>query len=288
MPKLPVLATVRKSYGIVFGNFQSLWDISSRWAVAAGLAFVVSYLLLSLPVEGDPSQFEPPSAGQRVADRTSLSIAILGIAIYVVVVRWHRIVIQRLEPMATKRSALSGGLLYLIRSIALGVAAILAIMLLALMPAPLIRVAPFPSELKSALLPSLMLTGVVAAVFIVCRLSLILPGGAIGDFAMTLRKSWQLTRGNGWRMFLGSTLSSGPAFVVNAAFDRIFDNLPTASGNSLVLTIVLIQSIGLLIIAVLIQASFLSYAYLFFVYSATTDSTEGGNHIVHAPPAFER
>jgi hypothetical protein len=284
MPKLPVLATVQQSYRVVFGNFQSLWEISLRWVIAAGVAFVVGHLLLSIPVEGEPSPHDLP-AGEQVAARTSLSVAILSIAIYVLVVRWHRVIIKGMTPIATQRTALSAGWLYLARSIALGVAAVFAIMLLSLVPVPLVRGTPFPSELKSLLVSIIMPAGFVAAVFIVCRMSLILPGGAIGDFTMTLRKSWMLTRGNGWRMFLGSALSSGPAFVVNVGLDRLPDILPTASGNQVVLTILLIQSIALLAIAVVIQASFLSYAYLFFAGGA---ATEGDDHIVQAPPALER
>jgi hypothetical protein len=271
MPKLPVLATVQRSYRIVFDNFQPLWEISSRWVMAAGVAFVVSQLWLS------------SQTGERVDDGMMLPVAILAIAMFVVIVRWHRVIIQRLAPTATASNALNAGVIYFLGSMVLGAVAAIPAIGLTLVLMSLTHIAPYLGEFASEFLPMLIAAGVGVGLFAACRLSLVLPGGAIGDFGMTLRKSWQLTRGNGWRMFIGSALSSGPAYVVSEGIDRALDNMPAMSGSQSVLTIVLILSVALMAVATVIQASFLSYAYLFFA-----GASEGSDHIVQAPPALER
>lgn len=288
MPKLPVLPTVGKSYRFVIGNFQLLGESGARWAVAAGIAFVVSHLLVRLPSDDHMPPFEELPAGARVAEVTGLSVSIILLAMYFIVVRWHRTLILDTAPTLKKSTATGRAILYMARSTFLGMASMAIFALMALLPIPLLRALSFPMELMPAVFSIYIPATFVATLLIIGRFCLILPGGAVGHFAMTLRKSWQHTRGNGWRILLGSVLAAGPVFFANTMFNSVFDSLPYAADNTMVLTLVLAQSLALLIVAAVIQASFLSYVYLFFSEPPAPTLSAANDQTVHAPPAFER
>jgi hypothetical protein len=207
MPKLPVLPTVGKAYRFVFGNFQLLGESGARWAVAAGIAFVVSHLLVRLPSDDHMPPFDELPAGARVAEVTGLSVSIIILAMYFIVVRWHRTLILDIAPALKKSTATGRAILYMARSTFLGMASMAFFVLMALLPIPLLRALSFPIELMPAVFSIYIPATFVATLLIIGRFCLVLPGGAIGHFAMTLRKSWQHTRGNGWRILLGTHCS---------------------------------------------------------------------------------
>jgi hypothetical protein len=98
------------------------------------------------------------------------------------------------------------------------------------------------------------------------RLSMILPAGAVGDYHVTMRRSWAMTRGNAMRLLAGSVLSSGPVVIVNVVVNSLEKALPTivtVSVPSLLAAIAL--SILLSVVTAIVQAGFLSHAYRFFL-----------------------
>lgn len=275
MGKLPVLATVARSYGFARGNLPAIGLLARRWAIAAAIAFALSWLLVRQAFQADAEPgFEPATLNDRVAAMTSLSVLIALVATYVIVVRWHRILIQGLSPAETQRHALSGGMLYFARGFLLGGIGLI-IGIAGLFPAALMRGLALPEEAKPIVVGLSFGSAAVAALLVVSRLSLVLPAGAVGDFAMTFRRSWILTRGNSWRIFLGSLLASGPAIAVNLALNGLLEQTTRGPNDAVALTIGIAFSIILTVIAAVIQASFLSYTYLHFTRSGEVPRAAG-------------
>lgn len=286
--KLPVLATVGKAYRAVFSHTAELWLIARSWAVAAGVALALSAVLMNFAPEDavrHSQGIEPIPVGAKVAAMTGLSALILSFGVFAIVVRWHRMVIRDLTPADNKRRAMSRGFLYLARSLLLAWGGMAFAMIMGLLPITLSRDLPLTAEQRPFLAGAFILAAIILSMLGIWRFSLILPGGAVEDHAMTLRKSWEATRGNSWRMLGGTMLSAGPAVLANMAFNGSLEYLPKTSANFFVLTLNIALSLALVVFTAVIQASFLSYAYLFFVGGSASTADD---HIVHAPPALER
>ena len=57
----------------------------------------------------------------------------------------------------------------------------------------------------------------LVGLFLGVRLILVFPAIAIGDREISLQRSWQLTRGNGWRLFLAFLASCLPLMLLKYA-----------------------------------------------------------------------
>jgi hypothetical protein len=78
-----------------------------------------------------------------------------------------------------------------------------------------------------------------------------------------MRRAWQMSRGNSWRILAGSALASGPVIVVDVLINGFVEALPSMSGNIASLLAMLTLSLLLFVLTAIVQASFLSYAYKF-------------------------
>ena len=232
---------------------------------AFGLMWGLTLLAASDNSQG-AERFAALRPGQQATALMSLSSLIALVATYVVIVKWHRMIIRDLPPAQTRRKAFGAAVLYFARSIFLGGLLLLIIMIFGLLPMTFVRDVPLPVEVK-AYLPVVWLAVVIAGALLtaIARSSLILPAAAVGDHEMNLRRSWALTRGNSWRIFIGSVLSAGPALIVNLGFNAFIKYLRSSGGDVTTLTAAMAVSLVLVVLTACIQASFLSYAYLFFV-----------------------
>ena len=141
----------------------------------------------------------------------------------------------------------------------------ITVVLVGLLPPTLLREFDLPAEIRGWISPVFVSIAMVTALVVVVRLSLVLPAAAVGDFTMTLRKSWVTTRGSSWPILAGSVLTSGPSIAANIALNGVAEWIPQASGGAAVIVGAMVLSMGLAILAAVFEASFLSYAYLFFV-----------------------
>jgi hypothetical protein len=139
---------------------------------------------------------------------------------------------------------------------------------------------------------AVILAGVVISCVVSVRLVLVLPGTAVADRTTTLRRSWQLTRGNAWRLieaFLLLSLTPVIAFAILAAaawatgipaaalntgpiFWVSFGDKTGSSGAELTAGVAVVNLLSLVLnywSAVLV-ATFLSLVYL---RAAPTDTT---------------
>jgi hypothetical protein len=255
--KLPVLATVRQAYAATREQAHLLAQIAQRWGVAAAVGLAVGALL----VAGSPADRGSP--GERASLLTGFSALILVLGAYVIVVRWHRLIIRSSTVEETRQGAVGGGVLYFARGTFLTVVGLLVAVTGSLLPITLTRnvVTGDARWYFAVVVTSLAIT---AALALLARLSLILPAGAVGDHSVTLKRSWSLTRGNTPRMLAGSALSSGPAIVANFIANGAARASETAIQDSTAIAVLTILSLTLAIVAGVIQAGFLSYAYLSF------------------------
>lgn len=268
-PKLPVWATVRQAYAAVREQSHVLAKIAQRWgiAAAAGLALGV-WLVGALP----PDQFPTK---ERVAMMTSLPVLILGLGAYVIIVRWHRLVVQSLTAEQTRPGAVGSGVLYFARAMFLIAVGVCVALVGSLLPITLTRklLEGDAQWIFAAVVTAMAIT---AALALLARLCLILPAGAVQDYSVTLRRSWSLTNGNTMRMLAGSALASGPAVVMNFVINAAARASETTARDATAIGLVTVFSLVLAIIAGVIQAGFLSYAYMFFT---------GRGGIVSQPPS---
>ena len=60
--------------------------------------------------------------------------------------------------------------------------------------------------------------GIIAMIFLAPRLSIILPAKAVGSTDITIRKIWHASRGQTWRLALGSLLTYLPFLPLVAVY----------------------------------------------------------------------
>jgi hypothetical protein len=209
MEPLQVLQIVQRTVGEVFGNLAGLAAVAGLWVL-----LVLALLLLA----------ESPGIPLTVAGPLAAAALLLNwLGMLAVAVAWHRHVIRgdRLAPpMAPPQLrvllyALRGYLLLLpgslasLPAVALGFALVVVLMSLE------------GGRFEVWVLPVLVvvfLPAVVLHLLVTARLVLVLPGTAVNDRRMTFRRSWELTRGNTWRLLTATFLL---ALLVTVGFVMI-------------------------------------------------------------------
>lgn len=263
--KLPVWAIVRDTYRSVGEHADALGALSRGTATAATIALVLSFAAVQLILSDERrgAAFLELPAGERVAAYTSLAMLMVFIGLFVIIVRWHRMIVRDLAPRATRSGATRAALLYFARSLLLGSLGVSIGVVCALVPVTLTRGLPLSEDVRWWITVAFVVGGIVAALVTVGRLSLILPAGAVGDYHVTMGRAWHMSRGNAWRILAGSVLASGPVFFVNVVFNGFIEALPSMSANVASLLAMLTLSLLLFVLTAIVQASFLSYAYRF-------------------------
>lgn len=245
-------------------------------AVAAVLSAASVQLILSDESEGAAFLASPP--GERAAAYTSLPALVVLLGLFVIIVRWHRMIVRDMAAAETRRNVAGAALLYFARGllvawIGLGIAVVVG-----LLPLTWVRNLGLPADVRWALSVTWIAGVILVALLVVGRLSLILPAGAVGDYHVTMSRAWNLSRGNSWRILVGSALASGPALLANLALNGLVEALPTMNASVPALVAALVLSLLLFAVTAIVQASFLSYACRFLA----------GDHIVQTPLALER
>lgn len=261
--KLPVLATVAATYRSVKAHAADLALLSRTTAIIAAAAGVLGFGAVQLLPADDQrgGAFLALPAGERVASYTSLAVLVVAVGVFIVIVRWHRMIVRDTEPAATRAGATRAAMLYFVRGMLLGWLGAAIAVVLGLLPVTLSRDVPIPGDVRWWFTLACIIGGIVAALFVVVRFSLVLPAGAVGDYRLTLSRAWSISRGNGWRLVTGSLLSSGPMMAANIGLNGLLEALPTMSASEASLVAALVLSLLLFVVTAIVQASFLSYAY---------------------------
>jgi hypothetical protein len=263
--KLPVWATVRATYGSVKEHAEALALLSRGTAATALAATVLSYAAVQLILtdERRGEEFLSLPIGERLAAYTSLPVLIVSVGVFIIIVRWHRMIVRDMTPRETRRWARRAAALYFARGLLLSALGLAIGIVCGLLPISLSRGVAMPEDVRWWFSVASIAAAVVVALLLVGRLSLILPAGAVGDYHVTMRRAWQMSRGNSWRILAGSALASGPVIVVDVLINGFVEALPSMSGNIASLLAMLTLSLLLFVLTAIVQASFLSYAYKF-------------------------
>ena len=265
-PKLKPIKTVADAYRFVFGHLPQLARLCSGWLGLALILFIAfTALFMRLIESGTPAgeRFQSLPLDAQVGAIVGIPSLVLIIAVPLIVVAWHRVIIKQTQPSIFPMP-LGAALLYLARTFLLGMIWPLTVGLVGLLPIVYVSKLALDPHLIFSLNVAFIALSAMLGALITARLVLILPAGAVGDWSITLTKSWQMTSGNGLRLAVGFILAAAPLFAINAAssifFNAVHDQA-VALRSAIVVTVV---STLLSLAAALIEATFLSFAYLFF------------------------
>lgn len=261
--KLPVIETVAASYRFFFTHLGRFILVTLGWAAAV---FVLGFTLIAGAEALMQSSSDPSAADQKGAIPIlelvgALLAMIIILAGFAIVVAWHRLIIGKRAPKPSRfgTALLYAGRLFLLTAIAPAV-----FILFGVLPATIVRRLDLAADLKAQLAPAFMVLGVLLAIAIAVRLSLVLPATAVRDSSLTFVNAWRLTRGNALRMLAGTLLATGPYALFTLAQEFYLRSEPDMEENSAFTLTILGVTLLLTIAGSLIQAGFLSFAYLFF------------------------
>ncbi len=271
-PKLALLATIAAAYRTTFAHLASFGLVVAVWGTLAFSVLFAVHWLVWRPIE-DFGVWD----GILSFAAPLLPSALIGASAAVV---WHRLVLRGEEISVGAVVSLDGAVL---RYAGLVLALVLATLLVgtilvsvAVVPLVSVLSAASPSDLATASastdaavvwifetplgLAALLVGGhlLFAPVALVAvRLMLRLPAIAVGANHVMLQEVWQATRGNSWRLYLGSAATIAPTnigmLLCNAASeDRFLASLSAAAAELIWLA------------AGLVFVSFMSLAYRHF------------------------
>jgi hypothetical protein len=271
--KLPLFRTVGQAYALWGRNFSDLVRICWLWMLLmVPILAIWDWWQAALTAEilqgFHPGQ--PYVDPHPVLTWVSLLVSklIMLPAVASVAVAWHRLLLRDEHPGP-------GSYLRLDRIVAGYAILAFLIGLIITVPSALITVLPQVTTgsggATAVVVQFLVNVAVIVAIFIVPRLSLALPGIALGRDDATLATAWRLSKRNTWRMVWASFLCLLPLISISGT---ISSWLLLSNPNRAVVTLVSLV-IGLLWIpGGMISVGMLSLAYRhFFEQPATSPDT---------------
>lgn len=276
-PKLPVWDAVSLAYSTYFRHFPDALRASWLWLlVVAALTAMASWQQWSWMAAAIANM--KPGVLPRVPKSTEMEVllnldnVLLLLAGVSIAVAWHRLMILHERPGLSGSNLASKNLW---RYIAVGLALFLVMLLpvaAVMFPAfyflfPTTAGAPPPSG-SFLFIPLIF---VIYAIFmaVALRLTLLLPARAIGNSVLTIRQTWNRTRGNTWRLFWGVTLTTAPPLLIAQIVFVLGIGPPRPNivgGEDFVAQMTAASTVGVIyyLLIVPIGIGFLSHAYRHF------------------------
>jgi hypothetical protein len=243
---LPLSRVIDAVYGRLFGNLGAFLRVALVWT-AVIVVLVVALAILA------PQAWEGPGG--------SFIAAVIGAGI---AIGWHRFVLRE------ERRAFSGPNT-LARYVLLAVIVVLpgaAIVLIGI-PAVAALLHGLSDRAGATAITAVIVLLVIVGTTVTLRLSLILPAVAIGDRAMTFRRSWAATRGNAARIFVGCIAVQIPPWLSIGLLTWLLERwqgLPSSAeygvGDAVLDIIVGVLLLLLSALSTALFAGFLSELYL--------------------------
>ena len=219
-PKLPQWPTIRLSYTSYFRHFGDVLRISALWlslmaVLNAGTGWMQATWMTR--VMADPTPQPNLSEPLEMTVLGNISSLVMALAAVSIAVAWHRRLLLDEPP---GRSGGNIGTLGLWRTIAVIIvvcvmaaaptlAILLVVWMFGLMPAADDVIAPQTPALIAA-----FVIADVAGIIILLRLCVLLPANATGNFTLTVKGAWRLSRGNAWRLWWGIVACALPPFLL--------------------------------------------------------------------------
>jgi hypothetical protein len=258
--KLPVFETVGNAISYSLKNLVVMVKLCWLWILAVIATGAIVFLLFvqgGSVYEGESEASGPPAAFFFAILPV---LAVYVAALYSVAVGWHRRLLLGEEPGWIYLRFGLRELGYLGYSIAIFLVGGLGIFVGAAITAV---GSGLPEGAAAPIGFAVIFAGVLAMFLVLARLHLVLPGVAVGDRRMSLKESFALTRGNGWRIvggFLLIGLLNGVVNVLSTIFEK------SAETSAMVATVVFgIVALLASIVVAFITLSYMSYCYWFFV-----------------------
>jgi hypothetical protein len=187
---LPLSRLIDAAYSRLFGNLGTFLRIALTWmAIMTVLAVALAALA--------------PRAWGGQPGNVVIAVVCAGIAI-----GWHRFVLRQEHRALPHPNTLAR---YVLLAALAGVPGTAIVLLGAPAAAALLR--GLDERVGALTMTAAIILLVVAAAALTCRFLLILPAAAIGDRAMTLRRSWATTRGHAAGIFLGGLATQIPPWL---------------------------------------------------------------------------
>jgi hypothetical protein len=242
MMKLPVGRLVRHAYLDAIGNFRGLVRVGGLW-------LLLSWALLMLARGG--------SALFMAAADLALTVGAAAIA-----VAWHRHILLD-EPLTKRMAPLDP------RVARYFVLTVLVALLMSTLPALVFvltggaaLLSGAPDSTPPSLLPVILGPATaLACLYIALRLQLVFPATAIGDATTSFARSWELTRGHGWRLLGGFLLVTLPVGAVAVGLAVLLSWAAAATGSVFVGALADLAAVSNAWLQAPLIASFLSYVY---------------------------
>lgn len=236
MSKIPTLRLVRHAYFDLVGAWRSLVQAGGLWLILPWVLHTAGGPLLVL-----------------------LGDVALLVGIAAVAVAWHRRLLLG-EPPPARYAPINAhvgrylGFWVLLVALSTAPSFVLAAALLGGAAAE----GQEPGAGPVLAIAALALACLLAAM----RLQLVFPAAATGDRAVTLRTSWEATRGNGWRLLAGVLMVSVPPAVAGALLAVALSGLAEATGSLVLGWLARLAPIAGAWLQAPLLSAFLSFAYL--------------------------
>lgn len=204
LPKLPVFATIRDVFVVSARHAGELLRFASPWLIAVA---VITGALYAAYFDAERASITATGSGSNML--WVLTFAASTIIGALIAVPWHRSILLR-EPqsLASGVALTPAKIAYVVKATALMLVLSLPLMVALLMPS-----ATEDTEGGSAIVPSDAIFFLLVAVFVVWmfvlnRVSLILPATAVENSAVGVAQSWASTRGNTLRLAVVSFVAT--------------------------------------------------------------------------------
>jgi hypothetical protein len=260
--KLPLFRTVGQAYALWIRNFSDLVRICGPWMVLMAPVLLIWNWMQSAHLA---ELVNVINSGQPFVDPNPVLTGLLVLAGKLVMlpplasaaVAWHRLLLRDEHPEGT----------YLRLDGTVGSYAILAFVLGMIITAPssmtflLPQTGPASETSSMIIVHALASIVIIVGIFIVPRLSLALPGIALGRTDVTIGTAWRVSKRNTWRMVWAYLFCILPWMAVGGAMSYWL----VLPGHNRVVVMLVSLTIGLLWIpAGMISVGMLSLAYRHF------------------------
>jgi hypothetical protein len=227
LAKLPVRAVAAGAFALVFREFGTLARAAWLWlAVATPTLFLIYWLLAAY----QPGAAAPSAAGIVVKTSDTWTTLLELVVASSVAVAWHRRVLTG-EPVALP-AYLRLDLVVMkfwLAGILIALPVWIPIQAGSLIASASPGLAADYDTLKSTVLAgklaniALVFYGVIMWLFLVPRLSIVLPAKALDVPQVTMRKVWNATRGQTWRIAAANLLTVLPSLLGETAYAALLE-----------------------------------------------------------------
>lgn len=274
MTKLPVFGVIGESYAFVWNMQKAFWLLCMPPVVILAILSGVAYALVVLFGDSNSAYFANPLHVDPQKGPENLGMTIFVWVVFLLIyaavfimysVAWHRVYLQPSLSVSVREAYqwTWRQMRFLLTYIKI------ALMMIAIVLIPMTLSGLFGAigSPAGAFFAFVSVPAFIGAFWVYARMSILLPAVAV-DRPMTIKQAFELTQGNGWRLFWIVLLVTMPVSFVSQII--VFGMSSLAVGLDVATTLTATLLIGLVSvyfgffgIAVLVSALSISYAKLY-------------------------